>query len=224
MNNTEFGTNLPQKILVKKDQQRTIVFNQLSKSDVTLEENSTLVLAGVINKGTEENHKISFKLSGKNANLKFIGIIIGENSDSFNFETISRHLTPQTKASFNVFSAMFDSSSVDYKGNIIVEQEAEKTDSHLSHKTMLLSENSKASTFPCMEIKTDDVSTGHSATIGHPDENILYYMESRGLNKKTATHLMVEGFLDSATSLIPDKIVRKILVEEIENSLAHHNS
>lgn len=219
----EFGTNLPQKILVKNSQQRTIVFSQLSESDIILEENSTLTLAGVINKGSAKNHKISFKLSGKNADLKFVAIIIGKNSESFNFETISQHLTPKTKAFFGIFSAMFDSSSIDYKGNIIIEPEAKKTNSYLSHKTLLLSENSKASTLPCLEIKTDDVSTSHSATVGHSDENTLYYLASRGLDKKTAIRLMVEGFLDSATSLIPDKIIRKILMEEIENLIARQN-
>jgi len=218
----EFGTNLPRIIEVKKNDHKTVIFNKISESTISLEENSTLILAGVVNKGEKNNQKITFEFKGENASLKFLAFVIGEKDNSFNFETTALHYPPKTKASFSVISAMFDNSSVKYAGNIIIEKDSEKTDSSLTHKTILLSENATVETTPSLEIKTDDVSAGHSVSTGKPDEEMLYYLSSRGIDRKTATNLMVKGFLENALKLVADATVREILAERIDTILTNH--
>lgn len=220
MQTREFGTTLPKIIKISKNENRTIVFNKITGSKIVLEKNSSLTLVAVTDSGCKKTQKLSIKFVGENSKLTFTAIIIGKNFDSFNFETETLHMAAKTTASINVFSALSDSSSVNYKGLITIEKEGIKTNSHLSHKTILLSENTHVETTPSLEIKTDDVSAGHSAFIGRLDKNLLFYLQSRGIDEKKAKKLMIQGFFNNAVNSISDKIVRKILAEEIQNSLS----
>ncbi|MFA6992909.1 MAG: SufD family Fe-S cluster assembly protein [Candidatus Gracilibacteria bacterium] len=216
----EFGTNLPRIISLKKNENKIVIFNKISESTVNLAENSDLILAGIITKGDKNHQKITFNLNGQNAKLQFLAIIAGKKTENFDFETESNHLDTDTKSDITVLSAMFDESAIIYKGNIIIEKLAKKTNSYLTHKILLLSPTAKAVTIPSLEIKEDDVTAGHSAVVGKPDEEILYYLASRGIDKKTAISLVVRGFLEDGTKSIADKNIQNILIEAVENSLS----
>ena len=59
---------------------------------------------------------------------------------------------------------------------------------------LLLSSGVKASSFPSLEIETDDVRCGHAATMSAPDPEQLFFLRSRGLSETAATALIARGF------------------------------
>lgn len=58
---------------------------------------------------------------------------------------------------------------------------------------------------PQLEIYADDVRCSHGSTTGQLDEEVLYYLRSRGIDSLTAQHLMVEGFAGELLTNIKDE-------------------
>ena len=114
---------------------------------------------------------------------------------------------------------MFDQSEVDYKGNITIKPKANLTNAYLAHHTLMLSKNAKTHTIPSLEIQADDVKAGHAATIGNVDEDLIFYLESRGLDKKSAQNLLIKSFMENDIKKIPDKKIQTILKKEIKKLL-----
>jgi Fe-S cluster assembly protein SufD len=69
---------------------------------------------------------------------------------------------------------------------------------------------------PQLEIYTDDVRCNHGATAGKLDDNMLFYMLSRGLDRETAQRLLKWAFLEDVVAKIEVPELRR----QIEQSLA----
>ncbi len=76
-----------------------------------------------------------------------------------------------------------------------VDAKAQQSDSRQSCRGLLLSAGAEIDVRPQLEIYTDDVSCVHGATVGRLDEEMLFYLLSRGLDKNTAHALLVFAFL-----------------------------
>jgi Fe-S cluster assembly protein SufD len=77
---------------------------------------------------------------------------------------------------------------------VLVRPGADKTDSHQEDKNLLLSDEAEVASKPSLEIYADDVKCGHGATAGAVAEDALFYMQSRGLDERTANLFLVRGF------------------------------
>ncbi len=163
--------------------------------------------------------KIKFVLEGKGAELKFYAFIVGKGAGEFGFETVSVHKARETKAEFTVKSAMFDSSVIDYKGNIVIEKTGHMTDAHLYHHTLLMSDGARAKTLPALEIMTDDVKAGHGATVGRLNKEDMFYLMCRGLEEKEAESVLVKAFFEGTINLIGESNVVEKVAKSIRGAL-----
>ena len=75
------------------------------------------------------------------------------------------------------------------------------------------SSNSK----PELEIYADDVICGHGSTAAELDEDLLFYMRTRGIPLEEARALLIESFIGEAIDKVEDERVR-----EAFSSLAKH--
>jgi Fe-S cluster assembly protein SufD len=98
-----------------------------------------------------------------------------------------------------------------FQGKIIVEPGAQKTDSKMMSRALLLSENAEFANKPELEIFADDVVCGHGATCGRIDEQMLFFLRSRGIEKAEAERMLVQAFLADAIELIGDEAVIEAL-------------
>jgi Fe-S cluster assembly protein SufD len=73
---------------------------------------------------------------------------------------------------------------------------------------VLLDTGAKIYTKPQLEIYADDVKCSHGATVGQLNEDALFYMQSRGINKTIAQQLLMEGFADEVLSKIKNPVLR----------------
>ncbi len=210
---------LPAEITIRRGEEKTLVFSKLQNALVRVEEGAKLIFVLVATEGWAELAQITFELTGREAEVKFLGFIVGAQDHKFPFETISRHLVPQTKAHYYLKAAMFGSSIVDYKGNIMIAKEAQLTDSYLAHNTLLLSPQARARTIPALEIEADDVKAGHAATIGKVDDELMFYLTSRGISPKEAEEMLIQGFFADYLRMIPDEKLRGQIGEFLEQSI-----
>ncbi len=62
---------------------------------------------------------------------------------------------------------------------------------------------------PMLDINNDDVVCAHGAASGKPDENILFYLKSRGISKEDAEKIYIEGFLGEFVDKISNEEMQK---------------
>lgn len=98
-----------------------------------------------------------------------------------------------------------------FKGKILVRQPAQKTDSKQTSKTLLLSDDAVMNSQPALEIYADDVKCTHGSTIGPVDEDMVFYLRSRGVSLEAARHLLTYAFAADITRRIRVEPVRRRL-------------
>jgi Fe-S cluster assembly protein SufD len=69
---------------------------------------------------------------------------------------------------------------------------------------LLLGEHAKGSSIPELDVKIDDVTCGHAASSSSLTPASLRYLTGRGLDEKTASDLLVHGFLDQGVSILSE--------------------
>jgi Fe-S cluster assembly protein SufD len=108
-------------------------------------------------------------------------------------------------------SVLDDASRGVFQGKIIVRPGAQKTDSRMMTRALLLSEDAEADNKPELEIFADDVQCGHGATSGALDENLKFYLMARGIPEKAAEALLIQSFVGEAIETVPHEGVRSAL-------------
>jgi Fe-S cluster assembly protein SufD len=111
-----------------------------------------------------------------------------------------------------LFKSVLDGASRGvFQGKIIVRPGAQKTDSRMMTRALLLSEDAEADNKPELEIFADDVQCGHGATSGALDENLKFYLMARGISEKDAEALLIQSFVGEAIETVPHEGVRGAL-------------
>lgn len=170
-------------------------------------------------KGISEKKTINFNVKGKKASIEIIGIIIGKDTDTFPLKINANILESECKCRINIKSILFNKSKIDLKANIYANKQSKKSNAKLSHKTLMLSKLAKTHTLPSLEIKCADIKASHSATIGKINDSELFYLQSRGINKKDAKIILIKGFIGTQTAKIKDKNIRSNIEAEIDKLL-----
>lgn len=196
-----------QKTLIKKNQVKTIFESSLDDQRVILEKNAKLKYILALKKGSETEKTLRFELKGEGASLEMIGLLFGTGNEKFLFKTETLHIADHTYGHINMKGIMNDEAKTDYFGMIKIPKKNRGADGYLSHHTLLLSKKARVRTVPSLEIEANDLKAGHSASVGQINEEILFYMRSRGLSEKLARKLLVEGFLEELIQKIDDPII-----------------
>ncbi|MEX0844378.1 MAG: Fe-S cluster assembly protein SufD [Balneolaceae bacterium] len=102
-----------------------------------------------------------------------------------------------------------------FNGKIFVRKDAQKIDSFQENRNLLLSFDGTVHTKPQLEIFADDVLCSHGATIGHLNEDEVFYLHSRGLTKKKARELLVYAFTLESIENMEVESVHKLLLDEV---------
>ncbi len=104
------------------------------------------------------------------------------------------HAKPNA-ASHELYKGILDGhSSAVFNGKIIVRKDAQKTDAKQTNKNLVLSEDATINTKPQLEIFADDVRCTHGATIGQLDEEAIFYLRSRGIDREHARTMLLNAF------------------------------
>lgn len=131
---------------------------------------------------------------GLSAEIKARFFVADHDQQSINL-TI-HHLAPHTKANVSLKGVATDQSQISFTGKILIEAGCFDTNSFLEERILLLSDQAKAQAIPELEIKCDDVRCSHAATISRLSEEQLFYLMTRGIDRKEAEKMLINGFLD----------------------------
>lgn len=109
-----------------------------------------------------------------------------------------------------------------FQGKILVQPAAQKTDGYQISQSLLLDEDSQFLAKPELEIYADDVKCSHGSTSGAIDETALFYLQSRGVPKRSAQSLLVLAFLAEAIGEIENPDLADDIRDRLESWLHRH--
>ncbi len=161
-------------------------------------------------------NEINCNLNNEYSSAFINGVINLGDTQHHEIKTNINHLAENTKSYQLIKCVLNGSSKGIYQGKIFVEPSAQKTDGYQLSKAILLSEESEFNAKPELEIYADDVKCSHGSTSGNLDKDAIFYLMSRGISKKAAYKLLINGFLLDVVEKITDIEIKYLILELME--------
>lgn len=110
------------------------------------------------------------------------------------------HVAPHTQSAMDYRGVLARQSRAIFNGKVQVRQTAKKTESRQLNHNLLLSPLAEIDTKPELEIYADEVQCRHGATTGRLDEESLFYLCSRGIDRQAARIILLQAFVEAVLS------------------------
>jgi Fe-S cluster assembly protein SufD len=147
----------------------------------------------------DEPGEYEIELVVPGAEAEIFGAFSSKETEVTEVKVIIHHLAANTQAKTTLRGVARDSSKISFTGRIIIDPNCGNSNSFLTERILLLSDDAKAEAIPDLEILTDDVKCSHAASISRIPESQLFYLMSRGIPRSAAEDLIVNGFLENTT-------------------------
>ncbi len=158
-------------------------------------------------------------LMGQGARAQVNGVMFTTGRQNLTYNTRQDHIAPHTTSDLLYKGGLKDKSRVVWRGMIRVEPDAQRTDAYQKNDNLVLSEDARADSIPGLEIEANDVRCTHGATAGPVDDEMIFYLRSRGISRETAVRLIVEGFFANVYDRITLEPVRETLRRAVAEKL-----
>ena len=168
--------------------------HSLSYNYFTLQKDSILNIDGLNKESIFNKEFIEIDLEDKGSDVKINILNLGKSDNHLDNNILINHNAESCTSFQHVRNILDNKSSAVFNGKVIVSEGAQKTDSNQSNKNLLLSETSNAYSNPQLEIYADDVSCGHGSTTGALNEESIFYLRARGINKSEAEKMLIKAF------------------------------
>ena len=160
-------------------------------------------------------------LDGQGAHGELLGIYFGDHDQHIDNRTLQLHRAPYTSSELYYKGALKGTSRAIYSGLVDIEKEAKQADAQQANRNLLLSQGASALPDPFLEIKTSEVvRASHGVSVGRPDEDVLFYLKSRGLDPDEAQNIFVKGFFQEIIDRVRVPEIRASLETAVEDELA----
>ena len=179
----------------KKLFQDSVSHNQFSEIRAHLAKNASFKAFFASLGGTLYRQDTHVDLAGEGSHTTLNGLFLSKNENTSDFCFHINHKAPKTTSSQYFKGLAKDQSKGIFQGKIFVSEDAAETRSKQLNKNLILNPGAEIYTKPQLQIDTDDVKCSHGATISRVREDELFYLQTRGLSRKTAMDFLVTAFL-----------------------------
>ena len=162
--------------------------------------------------GNMSRIEVISSINAANIDFNIKGLYLAKTNQHHDITTLMQHKHPESKSNQHIKGILQKDSSGVFQGKVVVSKDAQKTDAFQFNQNLLLSENAQVNIKPELEIYADDVKCSHGATTGELDEQMLFYLRSRGLNKEEAKKILIEGFINELFDDVANKKLKKKLL------------
>lgn len=139
-------------------------------------------------------NNLQLALDGEGIESHMFGLyLIGGDTLADN-HTVVDHKMPNSFSNEIYKGIMDDNAKGVFNGKIYVRPQAQKTNAFQANRNILLSDKAVVNTKPQLEIWADDVKCSHGCTTGQLDEEAMFYLQTRGIQKETARAMMLYAF------------------------------
>jgi Fe-S cluster assembly protein SufD len=195
---------------------RAVFFDTL---DAELAADASYRIVGISTGARAARTTLDVRLAGERASLGMAIAGLGDGQQVQDTLARVEHLGPhgRTEQTFRGIAA--GRARVAFNGKVVVARHAAGTDSQQSLRGLLAGPEAEIDVRPQLEIYTDDVRCSHGATAGKLDDNMLFYLLSRGLDPDTAQRLLKWAFLGDVLAKIALPEVRRAVEKRLAEVL-----
>lgn len=162
---------------------------------VTLGVDATARINFAAQGGELNRFDIHVHLEGDSSRAKVIGGWSLQGQNHLDLHVALVHQGKATSSTQTLNGVVADAGRSAFSGLIYITENAVGTVAHLKNQNVAVSDRARAVTKPELQIYTDDVVCSHGATTGQLDDEMIFYLQSRGITGETARRLLVQGFL-----------------------------
>ena len=145
-------------------------------------------------------------------NIEVIGIhreysgLLNEEFEPLNPKSVGAkmiHIAPNTSSSIVSKSIARAGGRSSYRGEIKIHAGAKNSKNTVMCDALLVDTISRSDTYPAIDVREDDVTMGHEATVSQVSEEQLFYLQSRGIELDEAMAMIVRGFIEPIAKELP---------------------
>lgn len=167
-------------------------------------------------------NNLQLQLDGEGCESHMYGLYLLHGETIADNHTVVDHRKPNSFSNELYKGVLEGTSKGVFNGKIFVRPDAQKTNAFQSNRNILLSEKATINTKPQLEIWADDVKCSHGCTTGQLDEEALFYLRSRGVEKNTARAMMLYAFAAEVLENIPNEKL-KTFIDALVSERLHKN-
>lgn len=142
------------------------------------------------------------RLAGHGARIGYAHSVALADTQVNDTYAVIEHAAPGTETTQDYRGIAAGRSRVAFNGHVVMRSGAAKSASQQSLRSLLAGPGAEADVRPQLEIYTDDVKASHGATSGKLDEHMLFYLLSRGIERRVAQSLLKWAFLTGLVARI----------------------
>ena len=154
-------------------------------------------------------------LKGDRAQVIEDGIYFKEKDQFLDILANNDHYGNETDSDAMFNGALKDNAHKNWKGVVDLKHGCSKADGKIGDYSMMFSDNVKNKTAPILLCTEKEVAGNHAASVGRLNKEMLFYIMSRGFDKKQAESMMLEATFSKALDKIEDESLRDELKETV---------
>jgi Fe-S cluster assembly scaffold protein SufB len=163
---------------------------------------------------------LELAVSEPGGDMAFRGLFFTEGQELMDVFAVDLHETGPSGGDVHWRGAATGTSRASFEGLIQIDPGAQQTHTYLQIHSMMLSPKARVDAIPSVLVSADDVSASHGGTVGELDEDLIFYMQSRGLDRASAVRVIVEGFFEPLLSELRDEPLEEIVRAKVTAKLA----
>ena len=163
---------------------------------------------------------LELAVSEPGGDMAFRGLFFAEEQELLDVFAVDLHETGPSGGDVHWRGAATGTSRASFEGLIQIDPGAQQTHTYLQIHTMMLSPRARLDAIPSVLVSADDVSASHGGTVGELDEDAIFYMQTRGLDRASAVRVIVEGFFEPLISQLQDEPLEEVVRAKIAAKLA----
>ena len=227
VNNTKFINNVYEDVVLEKNSKFKNLIIQNNKNDGFFHKfiKNKLFLNSecsnlIFSSGLKFNKlDIQCDLEEENSRCDILSALFLDKKEHQEIKTLINHLAPNCISNQKVKNVLSSESKGVYQGKIHVKDIAQKTNAYQLSKALLLDDETEFNSKPELEIYADDVKCSHGSSSGNIDQDSLYYLMTRGIDKKDATKLLIKGFLNDVINFIKSPTIKTFITNKLEEQI-----
>lgn len=174
----------------------------ISTEQVHQSANSNFTINTATFNGSLVRNNLNIDVDASNCETNLSGLYLGKGTDHIDNHTVVDHMKPHCNSNEVYKGVLDDKSTGVFNGKVYVRQDAQITNAFQQNNNILLSDDASVNSKPELEIYADDVKCSHGSTTGQLDDEAIFYLQSRGIKKRSAINLMINAFAKDALERI----------------------
>lgn len=195
---------------------------QVANTNIRQDDTSRVDTFTITLNGQIIRNNFAITIAGENCESHFNGLYMLAGNTLADNHTVVDHQKPNSFSN-EMYKGVLDANSKGvFNGKIFVRPHAQKTNAFQSNRNIVLTPSASINTKPQLEIWADDVKCSHGCTIGQLDEEAVFYLQSRGIDKATAQGMMLYAFTAETLKTISNEplkaYVDSLISERLNNN------